>query len=491
MAHDPNSLLIERGTEALRESIERDTRRYEAGPPARALDGGGDDAPSNSGLLTQDSVALRFAREAADRMLFDHHRGRWYFWEKTRWGQDEVKRGFQYARLLTRLESGSSDAEEIKAARRATFAGGVERFAQSDPTFAVTSEIWDKDPFLLGTPGAIVDLRTGIARKHDPDDRITKLTAVTPAQTANCPICDKFLQHATGGDAETINFLQQYSGYCLTGDTREHVLGFLFGGGGTGKSAFANVLKGVLGDYAVTAAMETFTTSIGERHSTELAVLHGARVVIASETEEGRTWAESRIKSMTGGDPITARFMRRDFFTFQPKFKILICGNHMPQLRNVDDAMRRRFRIVPFKVKPEKPDLELQQKLRSEWPEILRWMIDGCLDWQKHGLVSTKSVSAENDAYFSEQDSFVKWIEESCVVSSISAATTADLFGSWGNWAKRNGEEPGNTKRFSQAMGKAGFMHVKNVPGHTGKRGFEGIALQPVDTSKQWQNRDS
>lgn len=160
MAHDPNSLLIERGTEALRESIERDTRRYEAGPPARALDGGGDDAPSNSGLLTQDSVALRFAREAADRMLFDHHRGRWYFWEKTRWGQDEVKRGFQYARLLTRLESGSSDAEEIKAARRATFAGGVERFAQSDPTFAVTSEIWDKDPFLLGTPGAIVDLRT-------------------------------------------------------------------------------------------------------------------------------------------------------------------------------------------------------------------------------------------------------------------------------------------------------------------------------------------
>jgi putative DNA primase/helicase len=196
----------------------------------------------------------------------------------------------------------------------------------------------------------------------------------------------KFLYDCSGGDVELIRFLQQWCGYCLTGDTREHALIFVYGGGGNGKSVFMNTVSGLLGDYATVAAMDTFTASRNEKHPTELARLAGARLVTASETEKGHAWAEARIKSLTGGDKMSGRFMRQDFFEFQPQLKLVIIGNHKPVLQTVDDAARNRFNIVPFILKPVSPDRQLEQKLQAEWPEILRWMIEGCVDWQKKDL---------------------------------------------------------------------------------------------------------
>src|SRR5436190_113345 len=154
-----------------------------------------------------------------------------------------------------------------------------------------------------------------------------------------------------GGNKErrrTIRFLQQWAGYCLTGVTREHALVFVFGPGGNGKTVFINVLTGIVADYATTAAMETFAVSHSDRHPTDLAMLRGARLVTASETEEGRAWAETRIKQMTGGDKIAARFMRQDFFEYVPQFKLWITGNHKPGLRSVGEAIRRRMNLIPF-----------------------------------------------------------------------------------------------------------------------------------------------
>ena len=168
---------------------------------------------------------------------------------------------------------------------------------------------------------------------------------------------------------ELIRYLQQWCGYCLTGDTREHALVFVYGGGGNGKSVFLNTVSGILSEYAVTAAMDTFTASRDSKHPTDLAMLRGARMVTASETEEGKPFAEARIKQMTGGDPISARFMRQDFFTFLPQFKITIVGNYRPTLQNVDEAFRRRFNIIPFTRKPDKPDKALESKLHAEAPE--------------------------------------------------------------------------------------------------------------------------
>src|SRR6266511_1773942 len=139
-------------------------------------------------------------------------------------------------------------------------------------------------------------------------------------------------------------------GYCFIGSAREHALFFLYGTGANGKSVLLNTLSGIMGDYARSAPIETFTVSSVERHPTDLASLRGARLVVAVETEEGRRWAESRIKVLTGGDKIAARFMRQDFFEFTPQFKLVIAGNHKPGLRSVDEAMRRRINMLPFTV---------------------------------------------------------------------------------------------------------------------------------------------
>ena len=178
----------------------------------------------------------------------------------------------------------------------------------------------------------------------------------------------RFLNQATGFDVELIDFLQKWIGYCLTGHTSEHVLAFIYGPGGTGKSTFANVVRELLGQYARHSPMDTFLVARGERHPTDLAGFAGARLVTAVETDEGRPWDEAKLKALTGDDPITARYMRRDFFTYRPRFKLLIAGNELPTLKSPDEAMRRRFRVVPFINRPPKPDRNLAAKLRYELP---------------------------------------------------------------------------------------------------------------------------
>ena len=212
-------------------------------------------------------------------------------------------------------------------------------------------------------------------------------------------------------------------------------------------------------------------------------MLRGARLVTASETEEGRAWAETRIKQMTGGDLITARFMRQDFFTFGPKFKLTIVGNHKPVLRNVDEAARRRFNIVPFVRKPVAPDWQLEEKLKAEWSGILRWMIEGCLDWQVNGLVRPASVVMATEEYFAGQDMTGEWLANHCVVDPANPyrkATTQELFGSWTSFARANNEPIGSVGRLQKTLIKRGFPPVKNVPTADGLRvrGFSGVELR-------------
>ncbi|HEV7253078.1 MAG TPA: phage/plasmid primase, P4 family [Mesorhizobium sp.] len=436
--------------------------------------------------LTEDGIARAFARKHKDDLRFCHHAGKWYHWTGARWQKEETKLAFHWAREICREINARRDGKLAKAST----AAAVERFAQADPTFSITSEIWDSDPFLLGTPAGTVDLRTGVLRRAARDDFITRQTAVPPDASAGCPLWMRFLEEATLGDKDLQRFLAQVAGYCLTGDVREHALFFVYGPGGNGKSVFLNVLAGVMGDYATTAAMDTFTASAMDRHPTDLAMLQGARLVSASETEEGRAWAESRIKQMTGGDTIRARFMRQDFFEYRPQFKLIIVGNHKPVLRNVDEAAKRRFNIIPFVHRPQTPDRQLEEKLRAEWPAILAWAVEGALDWQRNGLVRPAVVSDATNEYFSEQDSVRQWVEECCETGSRTLCdTTANLFASWTDYAHRNGEQPGTTKWFSQALQRHGYEPVADTPGHRKKRGFLRIRVKAKDTSGQWQNR--
>jgi putative DNA primase/helicase len=437
--------------------------------------------------VTEDAAALAFTERYRDILRFDHDMGKWFVWTGTRWRCDRTGLAFAWARELAR-ELARAEPNKVRLiSSKTSFAGGVERFARTDRAFAVTSEIWDQNIYLLGTPGGTVDLCTGEARLAIPTDYITKLVAVAPSDKPDCPIWLRFLCEATNDDQALIAFLQQFGGYALTGDTKEHSLLFIHGDGGNGKTVFQNTLAGILNDYAATAAMETFVTSNSDKHSTELAMLHSARLVTASETEEGRAWAESKIKQMTGGDPITARFMRQDNFTFKPQFKLLLIGNHSPALRNVDEAARRRFNIVAFNHKPSAPDRDLEAKLREEWPGILRWMINGCLMWQRAGrLVRPQVVIDATDEYFSEQDSIRQWIEERCDTGKGTLSdTSTNLFRSWTAWATANGEKPGTTKWFVQALKLHGFKPYRKNK----SRGFFGIEAKPEPVKPYWSER--
>ena len=241
---------------------------------------------------------------------------------------------------------------------------------------------------------------------------------------------------------------------------------------------FLNTVTTILKDYSVTSAMETFTASTSDRHPTDLAMLAGSRLVTASETEEGRAWAEARIKSLTGGDPITARFMRRDFFTYVPTFKLIVIGNRKPVLHNVDDAAKRRFNIVPFILKPAAPDRQLEQKLMQKAPGILQWMIEGCLDWQQNGLIRPNCVIEATAEYFGDQDLFRHWMEEECICEPTNmdrSAPSSSLFKSWSDYAKAAGHKPGTTSTFKDNLTAAGFKFYRGAK----VREFFGISLRP------------
>lgn len=312
-------------------------------------------------------------------------------------------------------------------------------------------------------------LKRGVA---NPSDLITKQASVAP-EVGDPVVWLRFLAEAVNNDNEVIRFLRQWAGYCLTGETREHALAFVYGPGGNGKSVFLNTLVSILGDYAVTAAMETFTASRNDRHSTELAMLRGARLVTASETEEGRQWAEAKVKQMTGGDMITARFMRQDNFTFRPQFKLTIAGNHAPALNTVDDAMRRRLNVIPFVTKPAIPDPTLEKKMEAEHGQILSWAIAGCLDWQENGLVRPEAVKFATDDYFDNQDLFGQWLEERCIRAVSKWELPTRLYTNWSEFARAAGDGPGSMVTFSDRLKSRGFAKGKSG----GLRVYRGLAL--------------
>lgn len=327
---------------------------------------------------------------------------------------------------------------------------------------------------------ATFDLRTGVGRTPDPLDYITKKTACrcAPAGTPR-PLWTKFLDRVTAGNVELQGFLQRYMGYCCTGFTTEHVFVFAHGTGANGKSTFINTTAGIFGDYATVADMSTFIASNIEHHPTDLAKLRGARLVVAHETQKGRRWDETKIKALTGGDKITARFMRQDFFDFVPTFKLFICGNHKPRLTNVDEAMRRRLLLVPFTVQipPAERDTRLAEKLKAEWPAILRWCIDGCLEWQRIGLAPPAIVRDATEEYFAAQDTLQQWLDD-CTedAGQFAFSLTADLFASWKTWAEANNLKPGSAQALAESLAGHGFAKARDNTGH---RGFRNLAVKP------------
>ena len=437
---------------------------------------------------SEDALADQFSTKYADDLAYVSKWGRWMLWDGTRWTHDETLRTRDMARMVargvaseaaTRVDLGKKAGSIATKLSSAATISSIESLARSDRRHAVTAEQWDRDPWALNTPGGIVDLQTGTIRPARKDDYATKITRVAPGGA--CPTWLQFLHVATAGNAELIEFMRRMAGYCLTGSVREHALFFVYGTGGNGKGTFLNTLDWILNDYARAANMDMFVEQKFASHPTDVAGLMGARLVTAQETEEGKRWHESRLKAFTGGDPITARFMRQDEFTFMPQFKLVFAGNHKPQLRNVDEAIRRRLYLIPFTVTvpAAQRDPNLPAKLRAEAAGILQWCIDGCLDWQNSMLAPPDAVLATTEEYFGTQDVLGQFFEECVESDRYASIRVPDLYHRYTKWMEDMGEFVLPRRRFTLALANKSMQPVRRG----GSMMLDGIRLKtrPMD----------
>jgi putative DNA primase/helicase len=450
--------------------------------------------PTGPKFLSDQWLASKVVTASRGVLRFIPAKEQWLVWTGARWQPDAEMLAEDLIKLELRkiaawvdgqggsegeMKNGSKEARDICSSGKLT---SVVRLVKSDRAIAVGVDSLDHNKWILNTPGGIVDLTTGKMSPPDPDQLCTKMTGVTP-QWGPHPVWSKFLDEATRGDVALQGYLQRLIGYSLTGSVRDHVFAFLYGEGGNGKGVFLNAVMGVMADYHRDSPMETFVASHGDRHPTELAALVGARLVTASETQAGKRWDEAKLKRLTGGDPVTARGMRENFFTFRPSFKLVFAGNHKPETRDLDPAMRRRMNLVPFTNKPETPDTMLGEKLEAEYPQILAWAIDGCLEWLAGGLQPPPSVQVATEEYFEESDPFGQWLLESTRPAPEHISTPLlDLYGSWKEFANQHGHWVGASNRFGSMLKSRGY--VRKADPKTRRAVYAGITLNREDDLK-------
>jgi putative DNA primase/helicase len=409
--------------------------------------------PGNADLLpfSEQWLGLELVAQYFGQMRYTPLLNRWDFWNGQLWRRDEKLGIFSRAQQICREASKQAKSEEDQATLlRANTRANVVSLAREHPLVAATPDEWNTNPWLIGTPGGTVDLRDGKLRPGDPAEMITRSVVAVPGDS--CPIWFATISAIFRDDQEVIKFAQRLAGYCLTAKVIEEVLLFLWGLGGNGKGTFLETLLYCIGDYGTTIPVTTLIETKHHDHPTEIAKLHGMRLAVASETDNNTRWNTARLKLLSGGDKLTGRFMRADFFEFEPTHKTFISGNHKPSFGRVDDAIRRRLILWPFEAKFPKPDKKLKEKLKAEAPGILAWMIQGCLEWQRVGLDPPYSMVAATKAYLDEADDVSRFIDECCVLDASARRTTKELYRPWVEWCKDAGLHPGSSKAFTERL---------------------------------------
>ena len=296
---------------------------------------------------------------------------------------------------------------------------------------------------------------------------------------------EKFLSKITGNNPKLIEFLQRAAGYSATGDTREEKLFLPHGPTATGKSTFLEAIKATLGEYAQTADFETFLKrrNVGGIRN-DIARLDGARLVISIEVDEGKPLAEGLIKTLTGGDTVSARFLYHESFEFVPQFKLWLAANHAPQVSDTDDAIWRRIRRVPFEhTIPEKErDPKIKATLRDPkvaGPAILAWIVQGCLKWQKEGLVVPGIVKQSTEQYRRSQNPLSEFFNQECEFGSDFLVRLSRLRAAYVKWAEENGEDsPLQPRNFNSRLRARECMDKPTKMNGKVERCWHGIRLK-------------
>jgi P4 family phage/plasmid primase-like protien len=380
--------------------------------------------------------------------------GKWLLWNGSRWFIDarlshlsvigkflkacadellnQANQEVDVEKREKKLKAVKSEAKNLKSA---PFRHNIEIVIKTDPACSVLPDIFDMDLHTIGTPGGTINLKTGELIKALPEHYITKSTQVSPdkSEPINWLL---FLDKIFDGDLELIAFMQRLCGYILTGLTVEERLFFLYGTGSNGKSKFLETLFFIMGDYSRRAPASLFLEHRGEQHPTAMAGLNGARMVLSSELPSGKTWNEEVIKDLTGGDTITARLMRQDFFDFKPQFALIIAGNHQPRLKNVDESMVRRITLIPFRVTipKEERDTTLGDKLKDEAGAILNWCVQGAVDYYQNGLNIPDCVNNAGADYIVNEDTLGEFMNGYLQKHGGERVRFTDVYHSYTSW---------------------------------------------------------
>jgi putative DNA primase/helicase len=441
---------------------------------------------------TDDGNALRLIEEHGDRIRRVADMKRWFEWDGKRWAMDHDSRAVrEAARELARLLPETDKAARTfkHASMSATGISGCVRVAETDQRVSVLADSLDSHPELINTPSGVVNLRTGTISEHDPSLSLTRITACPVALDAPHPTWDKFLAETFQGDQDMVSYVQRIAGLALLGGVRDHILPFLHGTGRNGKGALVLVLQGLLGDadqggYSVSAPDGFLMAGRDGKHETEVARLRGARLVVCSEQTSGKKFDEAKVKKMTGGDRLTGRFMRGDFFDFNPSHLLLVLSNHLPQVQEGGPAFWARVRLIPFlHVVPaaqQVPDLH-NQLLADEGAAIMGWAVKGAVDVLAGGLRDPEKVTVATHKYEISEDTLASFIENECERGEGHSVTVTKFRAQYEQHCREMDAEPLSQKGLSMRLASEfGVITGKRDP-KLKARIYSGIRLSDSD----------
>lgn len=446
----------------------------------------------NTSIYSEDWHALRLIAAYGDRIRWCPDRGKWLTWSPTGWAWEGTHREAGIVRELAKsvvrdlpADTPSTQHRRVLSAQGIT---GALIQAASDPRLTVLYSELDADPWSLNTPGGLVNLRDGSIRPAVPGDLVTRATTASPAPSWRGGRWEAFLSETFGSaDNDLATYVQTLVGYSAVGLVGAHVLPFAYGSGGNGKGVTMEAVVAVLGSYATTAPAR-FLMAGGERHETEIARLAGARMVVASEVDDADRFDEGKVKLLTGGDSLTARFMNRDHFTFTPSHTLWLVGNHLPAVRSGGDSFWRRLRLIPFEhtVPPESRVDDLQGLLaREHGGEILAWLIEGAVRYAEGGLMEPAGVRAATADYAHDTDTVARFLEEACLVGGGEQVRSpvAAVYAAYDRWCKASGDTALSQKALTQAL-RARYS-IESVKGAKGARAYLGLSLVNDDAAGQ------
>jgi len=434
--------------------------------------------------------AMRLVALHGEDLRYCYAWGKWLVWDGKRWVIDDVGQVEFLAKdtvrnIYAEAARETSESRRREIAKWALSSESRQRFsamvalAQSEPGIPIKHDEPNRNRWLINCLNGTLDLRTGELKPHDRADLITKIAPVEYRMGAPCPNWLSFLNMIFEGNQDLIAFVQRAVGYSLTGITDERCMFILWGNGKNGKSTFLETIGRMMGDYAEKTTAETLLTTRQANIPNDIARLQGARFVRASESEHGRYLAEARIKEMTGQDAVSARFLFSEWFNFVPEFKIWLGTNHKPVIRGTDEAIWDRIKLIPFTVRIDnpKPRREIDAMFDEEIAGIFSWAVEGCMEWQDHGLGEVEEVKKATAEYRYEMDNIGRFIEECCQIGESFRTPTSELYEAYKAWAEDVGVEVLSSQNFGRRLTELGFEAQQS---RTGKRRWmrQGIKIK-------------